>query len=81
MEIHAFFSQLHTSIYMSLCNLLGSFADVLQCVAVCCSVLQCVTVCYGICNLLGSFADALQCVAVCYGIWNLEDILGSLVER
>jgi len=36
---------------------------VLQCVAVCCSVLQCVIV-----NLVTSKIDMLQCVAVCCSV-------------
>jgi len=47
-------------------DLLGSFTGVLQCVAVCCSVLQCVAACYSVLqpDLFGSFTNALQRVTV-----------------
>jgi len=45
--------------------LLLTLSDVLQCVAVCCSVSQCLAVCCSVLQCLAVCRSVLQCVAVC----------------
>ena len=57
-----------------------SLAVVLQCVAVCCSVLQCVTRCLSCSVLLcvAMYCSVLQCVAVCWSVWlTVQEVLTS----
>ena len=60
---------------------------VLQCVAVCCSVLQCVAVllqcvavCYSVLQCVAVRCSVLQCVAVCYSVLQCVAVCCSVLQ-
>ena len=61
-------------------RLVHQSAGVLQCVAVCCSVLQClqcVAVCYGVSLCVAVRCSVLLCVAVCCSVLQFEVACGD----
>ena len=52
--------------------------DVLQCVAVCCSVLHCIVECFVECT--AGHDGVLQCVAVCCGVLHCVAVCCSVLQ-
>jgi len=54
---------------------------VLQCVAVCCSVLLCVAVCCSVLQCIAVCCSVLQCVAVCCSVLQCIAVCCSVLHR